>query len=120
MYIVYYSQGIDIQLLWHIWLSESESFVAKLTSAASEFDDLPTLILTHIYGLLLFFHLFPIYTYMFLQDKHFLSRANTANEIDLRGWIEWMCRMREWEWEKEGGVRLEVAGLGGRLGEERD
>ena len=64
MYIVYYSQGIDIQLLWHIWLSESESFVAKLTSAASEFDDLPTLILTHIYGLLLFFHLFPIYIYI--------------------------------------------------------
>ena len=32
---------------------------------------------------LCFFHLFLIY--MLWQDKHFLSRANIANEIELRG-----------------------------------
>ncbi len=40
----------------------------------------------------MFFHLFLIY--MLQQDKHLSSRANIANEIELQGWIEWMCGMR--------------------------
>lgn len=31
---------------------------------------------------------------MFWQDKHFSSRTNMADEIELEGWIECMCRMR--------------------------
>lgn len=51
----------------------------------SKFDSLPTLILIHIYGLVVScsFNLFPIY--MLWQDKDFLPRANIADEIELQG-----------------------------------
>lgn len=51
---------------------------------------------------------------MFWQDKHFSSRANIANKIELQGWIEWMCRMRV---RKAGGlVGSEIRGGGKREG----
>lgn len=52
---------------------------------------------------------------MFWQDKHFLSSANIANEIELLGRIEWMRRMKA-RVRKAGGwerVRLRWGGLEG-------
>ena len=68
-----------------------------------------------------------IYIYMFWQDKHFLSCANTANEIELLGWIEWMCRMRVrvrkggWSEIRGGGAAGGREGLAeGRVKEKED
>lgn len=53
--IVYYSQGTNIQLSWHMMLCEYENL------AVSKFDSLPSLILTHIYSLSCFMFFFPFY-----------------------------------------------------------
>ena len=67
-----------------------------------------TLILIHIYGLLLFYGFFPLRAF-FGRDKHF--SANAVNEIEWQRWIEWTCRMRVGE--RGGGLERGKVGVGG-------